>query len=165
MTWTSKFGLSLYGDINMESWGQTRKGRLCLNNDIFVSHVYKGQLCWLLLVNLTQTGAHWEKRNSVEELLPADWPQQVCGNIFLIANWYRRAKPAVGSVIPVQKGLSCLMKVDEQARGREPVSSINVSPPRFPSVMDYDQEVPTGSKLFLPSCFWSDFCPSNREIN
>lgn len=72
----------------------------------------------------THTSSNWEKENAIEEWFPSDWPQQICGNIFLIANWYKRARPTVGSAIPVQIGLTCIRKVDEQVRGRNPVSSI-----------------------------------------
>lgn len=43
----------------------------------------------------------WEEEASLEELPPSDCPEDhVCGGIFLVDNWYKRAQSTEGSTIP-----------------------------------------------------------------
>lgn len=39
---------------------------------------------------------------SIEELSRSNWTLVSLGNIVLIADWYRKAQPSVGSTIPIQ---------------------------------------------------------------
>lgn len=65
--WT--FGV--YNDINMATWGETRKERLWFNSDVSVCKVEKGSIVLVVFVNLTQTEVTWEFN---KELSTSDWP-------------------------------------------------------------------------------------------
>lgn len=67
----------------------------------------------------------------------------ICRDVFLIANWCKRAQPTMDGTIPRQVDLSCRRKVTTQARRSKPVSNI---PPW------------SLSQLLLPDS-WLEFLP------
>lgn len=62
------------------------------------------------IVNFTQTRATQREGPSIEELSLSDWLVGVLWTIFLTANWWRRAWPTVGGVLPRQADRPGLFK-------------------------------------------------------
>lgn len=124
---------------------------LCVTNILPPDQYFQLTLCLsdialtvsVIASAVRQTSSHLGRGKLSQRTRLKKCPGKIClwlWNIFLIANWWRRAQPSVGGAIPRQVGLGS--SGTSQKRASEPVYSI---PPRslfssglgFLSMMDW----------------------------
>lgn len=85
------------------------------------------QLCWVIVVNLTQAWVAWIVSPLTEELPKSDWAYDYVCEAFSEMGCGRTQPTTIGP-FPRLVGLGCMRKTSEQARDSKPVHNCN-----FPS--------------------------------